>query len=205
MTEKTEGTAPIHCALLEKISATSSPLRAYPAAKNAQPNTQQHYWLTRSGALTNALRQLGLFSLHIVYEGTQAACNEDASLLKVEPCTPLWVRDVVLLIDEQPLVYAHSLTPLEATECNDAWSALRFQGQHPLATLLYHDDTIQRLPFAWQSVQTPLSLQGTRWDDKNGAPLWARHSCFMRGNHPLVVAETFLNAFWHHPNLSQLR
>lgn len=205
MTEKIEDIASTHGVLFEGISAIPSPLRTHSNASSAQPNTAQHYWLTRPGALTDVLRQLGHFSLHIVYEGVQTACCEDAYLLNIEAHTPLWIRDVMLWVDKQPLIYAHSLTPLDATEDGSAWSALRFQGQSPLATLLYHDSAIQRLPFEWHQVQTPLSLQHTREDDKNGVPLWARHSCFMRATQPLVVAETFLNAFWHHPKLAQLR
>ncbi len=182
-----------------------SPLISYACTETPQPSAQQHYWLTRSGALTEALCQLGEFSLDVVYEGRLEACEEDAQLLATTAHTSLWVRDVLLLVDRQPLVYAHSVTPSIATAQGHGWEALRAQGQQPLATVLYHDPCIQRSAFEWQQVQPPRALNDTHCADKNSAPLWARHSCFMRETQPLVVAETFLEAFWHHPGLATLR
>ena len=181
-----------------------SPLITYPSPYPLQPSVQQLAWLTRPGSLTEALRQLGTFSLTIVCEGKFAACLQDAALLGVEELTPQWVRDVVLCVDGTPYVYAHSVSPHEATEPLAAWSALRCQGHEPLGTLLYNDADIQRSAFSWQAVECPEGVHHVHPSIKNGAPLWARHSCFMRLGQPLVVAETFLATFWQHPRTAVL-
>ena len=177
-----------------------SPLIAYPSAHRLQPSAQQHAWLTRPGSLTEALKALGTFSLTIMCEGKFAACPHDAVLLGVEERTPLWVRDVALCVNDTPYVYAHSISPYEATEPLAAWSTLRYRGHEPLGTLLYNDTGIQRSAFSWQAVECPDGMQHVNPAIKNGAPLWARHSCFMCLKQPLVIAETFLTAFWQHPS-----
>ena len=181
-----------------------SPLIAYLSPHPLQPSGQQHAWLTRSGSLTEALRALGTFSLTIVCEGKFTACPQDAALLGVEEQTPLWVRDVALCVNDTPYVYAHSISPYETTEPLAAWSVLRRHGHEPLGTLLYNDTDIQRSGFSWQAVECPKGMHHVDPAIKNGAPLWARHSCFMRLKQPLVITETFLTAFWQHPNIAEL-
>lgn len=205
MTEKTPKSMSADLSQDNRIRRIPSPLLPHRNSGGHQPSTRQRYWLTRPGALTEVLCQLGHFSLEVVYEGSLEACAEDARLLGCAVDASLWSRDVMLRVDGCPLVHAHSIAPLNATEQKGGWKALRIQGQQPLATLLYHDPRIKRSAFTWQSVQYPLALHGTRPTDENGAPLWARHSCFMRDNQPLVITETFLNAFWCHPHLAQLR
>lgn len=187
----------------DRILRIPSPL--LPFYTPSTPTAQQQYWLTRPGSLTEALRQLGQFSLVVISEGAIEAQREDAQLLGVSEKAMLWGRDVLMSVDDQPFIYAHSIAPLSATNAHQGWSALRGQGQHPLATLLYHDIDIQRSSFSWQSVQCPSAVHHSAPFYKNGAPLWARHSRFTRHNQSLIVAEVFLETFWHHPNLTELR
>lgn len=107
----------------DRILRIPSPL--LPFQTSSTPTQQQQYWLTRPGSLTEALRQLGQFSLIVVYEGAVEAGPEDAQLLGVEEKATLWVRDVLMCVDDQPFVYAHSVAPLGATDEHQAWAALR--------------------------------------------------------------------------------
>ena len=172
---------------------------------HTSPNAQQRYWLTRTGSLSEALRQLGEFSLTVVSEGSSTADIEDAALLNVAAGSTLWTRDVLLHVDHQPLVYAHSLTLLDNTLPGGEWAQLRVQGQQPLATLLYSDPHIERQPFQWRQVYIAAPSSAHHQLPEQRSAQWARHSCFLKRRRPLVIAEAFLNAFWEHPRLEIAR
>ena len=181
----------------------SSSLLPFDTSAPPVPSSLQAYWLTRSGSLTAALYQLGTFSLKVIKEGETTADEYEALWLGIQPTTEIWERDVVLYVDDQPMVYAHTIVPRTATDESAAWRAIRHHGQQPLATLLYRDQSIQRTSFSWLRVHCPTFLQNPLY--KNGAPLWTRHSRFTKEQQPLVVAEAFLEAFWCHPKIPTLR
>lgn len=181
----------------------SSSLLPFDTSTPPTPSLQQTYWLTRSGSLTAALRQLGEVTLEIVKEGETRIDEHETLWLGVQAATKIWERDVILYVDAHPMIYAHTIVPYTATHEKAAWQAIRHQGQQPLATLLYHDPAIHRAPFSWLRVHCPSPLQATSYE--KSAPLWARYSRFTKEQQPLVVAEAFLAAFWHHPKLAMLR
>ena len=116
--------------------------------------------------------------------------------------TPMWARDVILLVDGEPVVVAHSVTPLAYSR--SIWQAMRRLRTRPLADLLYHDPTVTRSML----VSCPLAprhlLHGRARHDARDplvganprARLWARRSVFVRRGAPLLVTEAFLPRFW---------
>ncbi len=107
------------------------------------------------------------------------------------------MREVVLRVDGQPLVWARS--SLHKSGLAGPWKALKGLGRRPLAELLYADPRVSR------SLLTPrrLSATGTtrqhmarQWQQATGsAPprgmLWSRHSVFCRKGALLRVMELF--------------
>ncbi len=166
------------------------------ALPEALPPTQRA-WLQHPGSLSARLRTLGKFSVVLVHEAADCANDDDANALSAKPGAAIWRRDVVLLVDDEPVVSAHSVTPLGESTRN--WRALRALGTQPLADILYDNPTVTRSAIQFRSLEPPdpLFVQAAAVSPAHSsAPLWARRSVFIRNLAPLAVAECFLPALW---------
>ncbi|ANF58824.1 chorismate--pyruvate lyase family protein [Halotalea alkalilenta] len=162
-------------------------------------------WLFLPGALTEALRALGTFSLEPLSERRERLGMDEAWALGVRPGGPAWIREVLMRLDGVPCVAARSVTPLPASR--GVWRSLRGRGSRPLGESLYGDPAIRRDAFTW-CRPTPSDFLGVLIARCEGddpacdrtivplrAPL-ARRSRFLRKGEPLLVAECFLSGFW---------
>ncbi|OZI35799.1 chorismate--pyruvate lyase [Bordetella genomosp. 1] len=159
------------------------------------------HWLTRPGALTAGLRQVGQVRLRVTGEYAEGARPDEARAMHIAPGTPVWVREVLMSVNGVDSVPARSLAPLAAS--HGAWQGMRRLSTRPLADMLYHDRTVTRSPFAVRRLAPPVpffrAIAG--WlAPEHGAhaaqQLWARRSVFWRMGQPLLVAECFLPGFW---------
>lgn len=105
------------------------------------------------------------------------------------------VREVLLLVDGRPAVWARSATSVLAAR--GAWRAIHGLGNRPLAELLFSDPAVRRA--ALQSAPLPAWGHGAqrRTRDWQGvapavpAPHWIRWSVFQRHGQALLVQEAF--------------
>lgn len=159
------------------------------------PSAQQH-WLLRPGALTAGLRQLGSVQLRVLREYACGAPADEAHGMGLMRNTPVWVREVIMAIDDVDCVVARSLTPLSAS--HSVWQGMRRLRTRPLADMLYHDRSVTRSAFVCRQLDWAAAFYATALRAQRGADcrLWARRSVFWRATQPLLVAECFLPAFW---------
>ena len=179
------------------------------AAVTPRRTPTERYWLTRPGALTAGLRGLGQVELSVLSEHAGGLTRDEAPAIGLPVGSPVWVREVIMLVDGIPAVVARSLTPLAAS--HGAWQGMRRLRTRPLADMLYHDAGVTRSAFktraldrftplhgtvhtaiaalAARSIATPWTAEPTPW--------LARRSVFRRLGQPLMVAECFLPSFWH--------
>jgi len=180
----------------------------------------QRHWLTRSGALTQGLRSLGVLTLRVLSEKVCRAGQDEATRLALPTGHALWQREVCMSILGVDCVVARSVTPLKAS--NGHWQAVRQLRNRPLADILYHDRAIARSEFEFTTVRlgmplyrlAPLSFATTlqplcppafgvppqpltQAAPASPARVFARRSVFVRAHQPLLVAEAFLPAFWN--------
>lgn len=155
----------------------------------------QIHWLFAPGSLTTKLQALGDYSLELIDQRQCPAIAYDAQALSLPAGSPIWIREVLMRIDERPCVAARSIAPAQALE--DDWMALAEYGKHPLGDILYCDATVVRSPFecALLEPDDPLETLVRRLDITASA-LLARRSCFVRHGSRLVVSECFLPDFW---------
>lgn len=99
-------------------------------------------WLTRGGSLTAHLATLGAVSVRVTREAVAMPWADELAALAPVPRQACWVREVVLSVDGEPCVAAHSLTPLGASR--GVWQAIRWPHMRPLAELLYNDVRVSR-------------------------------------------------------------
>src|SRR5690606_3386103 len=77
---------------------------------------QQSYWLFRPGVLTEGLRQLGQLRLRVVAEYGDGLLAPEAWMLQQSAGYPIWVREIVMSIDNTDCVFARSFTSLVASQ-----------------------------------------------------------------------------------------
>lgn len=159
----------------------------------------QNAWLTRAGALTVGLRQLGHVQLTVLSEHENVLTTDEAPLIQHPAGEPVWVREIIMHIDGRAAVIARSLSPLAASKRQ--WAGMRGLATRPLADLLYHDTDIRRSAFRTARLNPEQPLFNTVTTALPKLPvcsqdLLARCSTFWRDGQPLLVEECFLPEFW---------
>lgn len=153
------------------------------------------FWLFASGSLTSKLQALGTYSLDLISQSECKADVHDAQSLNLPVGSEIWVREVLMYIDNQPCVAARSLASINSLQHD--WRELARYGRFPLGDILYNDPTVERSPFecALLISEDPLERL-SRMFDHGESQLSARRSEFRRNNSTLCVCECFLSAFW---------
>jgi chorismate--pyruvate lyase len=155
-------------------------------------------WLRAPGSLSRRLARLGeRFEVQVLRQGVAPFRALERLALGLPPRGLTVVREVILRVDGEPLVWARSAVHQRAT--TGPWRALKGLGTKPLAHLLYDDYRIHRS----ELQPRRLSRHGhtrrhaaRQWEAAIGEPispqmLWSRNSVFSRGGAQLRVMELF--------------
>lgn len=104
----------------------------------------------------------------------------------------VWQREVLLLCDEQPWVYARTVIPV-TTLMGSARRLLRLNNR-PLGAILFSDATVVRGQLQIFSLDPHhwLYMQSSKFSLSMPNNLWGRRSLFWMNKRPLLVAEVFL-------------
>jgi chorismate--pyruvate lyase len=151
-------------------------------------------WLQVGGSLTAQLHRHGAVRVMVLREGRQPLWRQERRDLG-------WatghVREVLILVNARPAVWARSVTSTQAVK--GPWRALASLGSRPLAELLFHDRSISRSALRCEPVlrSTPDAGHIRRAmallppDLTSFQPRWARSSVFSHHGLPLRVYESF--------------
>ena len=115
------------------------------------------------------------------------------------------MREVLLIADGRPVVFARSLLP--ARNVRGAWNLFQGFGARPLGAALFSDVAITRAPLACSRLDArdaryhrAHALLSTRTPPVSLArELWGRRSLFCRHGRALMVSEFFLPAIFDLP------
>jgi chorismate--pyruvate lyase len=167
----------------------------------AQPMNSGAYrqWLIERGSLTKRLQsktkrfQVQPLSLH---HGLPYL--DESALLGLVPYHQALLRDVMLMDDKQPLVFAHSVLPHRSLR--GAWRGLSRLGNKPLGAALFADPRVLRAPLQYKKISRHhvLYQQAAQQVDHLPPYLWARRSIFQLNSayqhQTIMVTEVFLPA-----------
>ncbi len=150
-------------------------------------------WLLDDGSLTSRLIDLcqGSFRVQLVGQAWAVPRPSERRLLRLPARQTAIVREVLLMLDNQPVVFARSVLPVNILQGRLAH--LRRLQNKPLGAILFRDPTMQRSPFELalfpgDSSYLPRELH-------QGEPAWGRRSRFHLQGHDLMVSEVFLRDF----------
>lgn len=147
--------------------------------------------LTEPGSLTAALQRHGRVTVKVLSQAMARPNADERMLLDLRAQQLCMVREVVLYVDGQPWVFAHTLANAKAQ------ALLKRAGRRPLATVLFADPrvTAKALYFhrinARHPLRSKITTRATR-TTHGMAPSDARRSMFVRGPARLLVTEVFL-------------
>lgn len=156
-------------------------------------------WLRDAGSLTARIRaRCGRFAVQVVCQKLARVHRDEAVLLGLRPGERAWLREVLLLADGQPVVFARSLLPRR--NVRGSWNLFHGMGSRPLGEALFSDPAISRLPLACRC----LDRRDARYHRAEAAlarhaptqamprRIWARRSIFLLHGSALMVSEAFL-------------
>lgn len=155
-------------------------------------------WLQAPGSLSARLASTGdVFSVQVLAQGRQPLSVDEARTLGCCAQRIGYVREVLLLVDGQPMVFARSVTA--HADSVGAWRAVRGLGSRPLADVLFRRSGITRQPLVYTQLKRRSTLQRQvtkAWQTATGTPMgWAalpaRRSVFTRHGAALLVMEVF--------------
>ncbi|MBY5994066.1 chorismate--pyruvate lyase family protein [Ferrimonas balearica] len=149
-------------------------------------------WLQDKNSLTLRLKtQCRQFDVRRLGEWRAPAAQEGPGW---QAGDPLWHREVLLLLDGVPWVYALTEVPLATFAAGD----IDFQtlGERPLGELLFATDSLSRgsLTFTRHDVDSRAGQVALELGQPLSHPLWGRSRQFTLSDRPLRVNEIFLPA-----------
>jgi len=141
-------------------------------------------WLLDQGSLTQKLRQRSPdLRVEILTEGFQKPYHDEALILNIPPVSQAWVRQVQLVSDNTPLIFARTVIPNLSLQ--NPWWRIKHLGQQPLGEVLFNQPSLQRSRFEFCH---------TTWFDHT-PKLFARRCQFSQTHSPLLLTEVFLQPF----------
>jgi chorismate--pyruvate lyase len=151
-------------------------------------------WLLDAGSLTDRLRTRcqGCFSVRVVAEGWQRPRLDEARALGMRRGTLGWVREVQLLCDGEPQVFARTIVPVKTL--SGAQRQLAHLGNRPLGAYLFADPSMQRTAVELACIHPgqAMFVEATEGLERKPPCIWGRRSVFRIGGKPLLVTEVFL-------------
>ncbi|MCU7915956.1 MAG: chorismate lyase [Candidatus Thiodiazotropha sp. (ex Gloverina cf. vestifex)] len=152
-------------------------------------------WLRDSGSLTRKVIKAcdhGCFRVRLLHQGWGRPLNSERKVMKTRRGVITLVREVELLCDEQPWVFARTLIP--ATSLQRSVRRLTQLGEKPLGAVLFSDPKVHRgvTQIARLQPKHPLFDAACIHIDDRPEMLWARRTMFYLAGRPLLVNEIFL-------------
>ena len=152
-------------------------------------------WLVDSSSLTRRLQQhcRHAFRVQVLHQGWERPLESERRALGVRRRARAWVRQVHLLCDGKPWVYARTVIP--AATLHAGQQRLARLGERPLGAMLFADRRVRRGPLEVARIvpgdamhrAAQGGVQRPSWGE-----IWGRRSLFFFGRRPLLVSEIFL-------------
>ena len=150
-------------------------------------------WLIDVGSLTARLQQrYNKFAVKPVAVKYAKPIQDEAALLHLPAYKVALIREVLLIGNNQPVVFAHSVLP--RASLRGAWNGLGRLGNKPLGATLFANPKVKRTPLEYKKLprQHPISMRVAEHMQTSPKALWARRSVFNLNCARILVTEVFL-------------
>ena len=151
-------------------------------------------WLLDGSSLTQRIIQCcnGNFEVEVISQQWQRPLLNEAMTLKIRPHHYALIRQVRLLCNGKPWVFARTVIP--AITLRGAVRRLAYLGNKPLGAVLFADPSMRRdaIEIARLSTRTHHYADALQRQATRAEQIWGRRSVFYLSNKPLLVSEFFL-------------
>ena len=154
-------------------------------------------WLLDTASLTLRLQQLcpGRFRVRVLSQAWGIPGTDEARLLGMPQGQRAIIRQVQLLCDGQPWIYAR--TVIHVTSLRGRLQRLVHLGTRPLGGMLFADRGMRRGIVQLARIRAGQALYAAATSRLQSSPaeIWGRRSVFRIAGKPLLVSEIFLPGF----------
>jgi chorismate lyase len=158
-------------------------------------------WLIDDSSLTARLKaRYADFAVKPVLLKNTTAFKDESALLCLKANQHALIREVMLMGNNQPVVFAHSVLP--RASLRGAWHSLGKLGNKPLGATLFANPVVKRTPLAYKKLPRhhPISMRVAEHLKRSPKALWARRSIFSLNCARILVTEVFLNKILNDKN-----
>jgi chorismate lyase len=155
-------------------------------------------WLIGESSLTARLQSAYAdFSVQPTSLKFTKPMQDEATLLRLKPQQKTLVREVLLMGDNQAVVFAHSVLPLASLR--GTWRGLGRLGNKPLGAALFKNPRVIRTPLSYKKLSRNHVLYQKAVKHLPIFPtyMWARRSIFSLNCANILVTEVFLPNICH--------
>jgi len=156
--------------------------------------TKLRPWLIDSSSLTLRLqKRFGKFVVMPVAINYAKLTQDEAVLLSQPYYKIALIRDVLLMGDNYPVVFAHSILPKPSFR--GSWNKLSQLGNKPLGATLFANPKVKRTPLRFKKITSNhlIYKRATQHLLEKPNYLWARRSIFSLNCTNIMVTEVFLS------------
>ncbi len=149
--------------------------------------------LIDNGSLTARLKaRYTDFEVRPVLLKNAKSFADESALLGLKASQHALIREVLLMGNNQPVVFAHSVLP--HASLRGAWRSLGKLGNKPLGAALFANPKVKRTPLEYKKLsrQHPISMRLAGHAQTSPKALWARRSIFSLNCAKILVTEVFL-------------
>jgi len=151
-------------------------------------------WLLDPASLTRRIQSAchGCFRVQVLFQGWAQPQHNEARVLGMRQGSTGFVREVHLLCDDRPWVFARTVIP-RGTLTGPRRCLTRLKSR-PLGAVLFADPSMQRGPVEIARLTPCDKLYPSALQHLAQRPelIWGRRSLFTLGGKPLLVNEIFL-------------
>jgi chorismate--pyruvate lyase len=134
-------------------------------------------WLIEKGPITKRIKSKESFKLNLIKDEICSVDDSEKKFLE-ESSDKIKVREVILMGNNIPRVYAKSLIPIRTIE--NGFSRLGELGTKPLGDILFEKEIFKKTNVVYAQFQDQDSI------------FWGRKTKYIVKNMPLSVMEVFL-------------
>jgi chorismate--pyruvate lyase len=168
--------------------------RAGKQLSRTAPDAVLRDWLLDSGSLTRRVQRAcaGCFRVRVEQQGWGKPRLDEYRALGLRFGRIALIREVHLLCEERPWVFARTVIPVSTLRGRQR--RLAHLGSRPLGAVLFADPRMQRGPVEVACIPpaSPLFAAAAQGVKRRPAQIWGRRSVFRLGGKPLLVSEFFL-------------
>ena len=169
-----------------------------PHARAVRAPAAMHDWLVTPGSLTARLvAASGAFRVRRLHQHSAVCLTDEAAAIGLARPQRVWEREVLLVCNGTPVVFAHTVVP-PAADAGD-WPLFSALGERSLGSTLFYDPLVRRgrLEFARLGAGHPLARRAHAalgGADCTNPIYYARRCLYRRRQGLLLVTEVFLPA-----------